>query len=196
MPSDHGEDIWIASQFPRDYIGTILDVGAYDGESGSISLVLEWAGWKAICVEPNPGCEELLKRRTHYWMGACSDFCGISPFHLNVSCNPTFSSLRPTKDNPHWRPNSNDRWEVIEVEVKTADRVLEDFVVESLDAVSIDTEGTELDVLKGLDLDRWKPKVLVVESWDDGSPVVDYLKAHGYDRVDRRMVNDLFVRRD
>ena len=63
-----------------------------------------------------------------------------------------------------------------------------------LHALSIDTEGTELDVLKGLDLAKWRPKAMVVECWDAVNPIVDYLKAFGYERVQRRVVNDFYLR--
>lgn len=59
--------------------------------------------------------------------------------------------------------------------------------------VSIDTENTELDVLKGFDINRWKPKLLVIENNYDESFIADYLKPFGYVRDRRVGGNDFFI---
>jgi hypothetical protein len=52
-----------------------------------------------------------------------------------------------------------------------------------IDFVSVDVEGTELEVLKGLDLSRFRPRVLVVESHSENARIAlyDYLvEMNGY----------------
>ena len=48
----HGEDLYIRSLFPEDYIGVCIEVGAYDGVTFSNTLYLEQNGWKCLCIEP------------------------------------------------------------------------------------------------------------------------------------------------
>ena len=190
------EHHWITSCFPRDFVGYCVEVGAYDGQEGSITLALEHAGWYGLAVEPNPDLEISIKdHRERYWMGACSDFTGEAEFHIYKPTPAGFSSLKPVTTHPTWHPTEND-WEIVTVQVDTLDRLLDRFEFPQIDAVSIDTESTELDVLRGFDLDRWKPKCLVIESWDVDGPVIPYLKERGYKRVDRHIVTDLFLRVD
>jgi FkbM family methyltransferase len=65
--------------------------------------------------------------------------------------------------------------------------------ITNIDFVSIDTENTELDVLKGFDIKRWKPKLFVIENNFDEPFIAEYLKEFGYERVKRVAVNDFFV---
>lgn len=190
------EDLWALAQFPPEYVGWAVEVGAYDGVQTSNTLALEQLGWKVLVVEPNPEIEKVLRsRRSTVWMGACSDYSGRGEFHINPSGPAGLSSLRPNLRRPEYPAPKEEYWKTIEVEVATLDDLLGRFEFPILDAVSVDTEGTELDVLRGLDLDRWRPKVLIVESWDAFNPVVPWLADHGYEHVERRNVNDLFTRR-
>ena len=64
-----------------------------------------------------------------------------------------------------------------------------------IDLVSIDTEGCELDVLDGFDLDRFKPRVLVIENdRPSGGEIEPYLTERGYRKFHRQTINDFYVR--
>ena len=57
-------------------------------------------------------------------------------------------------------------------------------------------EGGELDVLNGLNLDRFKPRVLLVENdRPSGGDIEPYLDARGYRKFHRQVINDFYVRR-
>ena len=60
--------------------------------------------------------------------------------------------------------------------------------------ISIDTEGTELDVLKGLNLDKWDISLLVVENNFEDSNISDYLLTQGYYKDARWKINDFYIR--
>ena len=66
--------------------------------------------------------------------------------------------------------------------------------LEKIDFVSIDTEGTELEVLMGFDINRWKPRLFIIENNFDEPKLADYLKDFGYKFSQRLGVNDFFVR--
>jgi Methyltransferase FkbM domain len=56
-----------------------------------------------------------------------------------------------------------------------------------IDLLSVDVEGVDLEVLKGLNFDIYNPKVIVVESWIDdlngilGGEIHDFLTKKGYE---------------
>lgn len=191
------ENLWIESQFPRDFRGHAVECGAWDGQEGSHTLALEHAGWTVLCVEPNPDCETPLKIwRDKYVMCAASDHDAekeLLHIHARAGAASGFTSLHPVIDNPKCRPEDGALWQMVNVRVRTLRRLLVEAEFPKLDVAVIDTEGTELDVLKGLDLVVFRPKVLVVESWDEDSETARYVIAHGYRHVGRLTVNDLFV---
>jgi FkbM family methyltransferase len=84
--------------------------------------------------------------------------------------------------------------EEIKVEVKKLDTVLSRINLEKIDFVSIDTEGTEIEVLMGFDINRWKPRLFIIENNFDEPKFSDYLKDFGYKFSQRIGVNDFFVR--
>ena len=66
-----------------------------------------------------------------------------------------------------------------------------------IDVVSIDTEGCELDVLDGFTLERFKPRVLVIENdRPSGSDIEPYLTDRGYRKFHRQKINDFYIRKD
>ncbi len=66
-----------------------------------------------------------------------------------------------------------------------------------IDLVSIDTEGCELDVLDGFSLERFKPRILVIENdRPAGAALEPYLTGRGYRKFHRRKINDFYVRTD
>jgi FkbM family methyltransferase len=191
------EDAWVTKVFPRDFVGYAVEVGAYNGQAGSTTLALQQAGWTTLAIEPNPDLEPGLKLcRPLYRMYACGSASGEAEFHINEADPPCYSSLNPTKNHPVWHPAEGAIWKTVTVPVRTLDSILDEVAFTQLDFLSIDTEGTELDVLNGFTMSRWKPKVVIVESWDDQSPVIAWMENRAYKRVHRHVVNDFFVPRE
>jgi FkbM family methyltransferase len=66
-----------------------------------------------------------------------------------------------------------------------------------IDLLSIDVEGQELQVLKGLDFTKYRPKVIIVESWDfhrfRETDVFVHLTGLGYDLRHLAYVNAFFT---
>ncbi len=55
--------------------------------------------------------------------------------------------------------------EVQKIKTKTLNQILSETIYSNqiIDLISIDVEGSELDILKGFDLEKYKPKIIVVE---------------------------------
>ena len=185
---------WILDQFAREYLGWAVDVGASDGVSVNTTWALEkHHRWNVLSVEPNPDyIPQLTKERALVEQCACDCESGEATFHVHEQNPEAFSSLRPHV-RPDMHPGGDMRWRKITVKVRTLDQLLEKWQFPRLDALCVDTEGTELDVLKGCDLARWKPKVVVTECWDRVGPIDPYLESFGYQKRARNVHNDIFV---
>lgn len=185
--SDNGIDQRVAEIFDT-HIGHACDVGANDGRFNSNTLSFEERGWTVLCVEPNPLLAESGRERRKLWRevacGAadedCVDFgvCGpMMPY-------PSRSSLGTQP-----RDSGGPAEKVVKVMVRTLDRLLEEAGFPRLDYLTVDVEGWERDVMAGFTVERWKPRVIVLEEWTDNAIVIP-----GYTVVERRLYDNLYVR--
>lgn len=188
---------WIADQFPALYPGWAVDVGASDGISINSTYHLERTfRWTVLSVEANPDfLPHLTKHRA--WVESCA--CAAEPaeradFRVHLDNPEAYSALKPRRHaQQHAEPTA--RWTTVPVKVETVDRLLSKWQFPRLDALCVDVEGNELDVLEGANLLKWKPKVVLAESWDDPDlPLESWLAARGYKRVGRNVHNSLFLK--
>ena len=199
--SQFGEDKIIQSYFPQDYKGVCIDVGAVDGISMSNSYHFELHGWFCISAEANPDMYEALKMNrvaaVHCAVGS-EDKLEIEFNVVNLSAqggNETAVSA-VTIDERLLRQHDFLKPIIYKVNVpmKTLDTILKDYpAIDKIDFVSIDTEGTELEVLKGFDIARWMPKLFVIENNYNDPWIEEYLKPFGYTKVLRNEVNDFYT---
>lgn len=200
-----GEDAIVLDYF-AGRVGVYVDVGAFDGVISSNTYALQLAGWRGVCVEPSPiAFNQLVARRlssvTECVQCACVDKSdvGTMPFMLLDSI-PQFSGISPDAEKV-WRECAvmgvAVHPQVINVRAMTLDDVLHQSALDigQIDFASIDTEGTELDVLRGFDLDRWKPQLLCIESNDWRSVGLnDYLAFRGYRVLHAMEINTFYER--
>ncbi len=197
-PPNYGLSDIIASYFPLGYAGHAVDVGASDGTTCNSTYGLEKIrGWTVLSVEPNPEFHDWLKEhRGLIEPFACADFMGSATMTINVDGPEAYSTIGeiPAKGLSMYK-----EWTKIQVPVTTVEELLAKHEFPQLDVLCVDTEGTELSVLKGVDLKKWKPKVVVTECWDLNGPIDGYLADLGYQkfsRVQPESVNDLFLLND
>jgi len=67
------------------------------------------------------------------------------------------------------------------VQVDTLQKILErQSVPNDFDLLSIDTEGYDYAVIRGMDLSRFRPRVIITERNANDDEKFNYLKQHGY----------------
>lgn len=189
---EQDQDRWIREQFDPGFSGYAVDVGANDGVFFSNTAALEESGWIVLCIEANDSYGEVLEsRRKLVRMVAVSDHeAEEESFYLNPGCPASYSSLDPSRLEQA-KQAAIDRYratglvrpiDMIEqiVRVRTVAGLLDEVGFPRLDLLTVDVEGTELDVLRGSALDKWKPRCIIAESWTDGSEITDFLKPLGY----------------
>lgn len=192
----------IKTFFPDNHIGSCVEVGASHGTVSSNTLHFEQIGWKCLCIEPNPGLYSSLKvNRAHTINAAVSSAEEFElPFHIVTLSNgdeTAISGLVLDQKLIETHPVKSVR--TIMVPIKSLDFCLEShnflFTDKVIDFVSVDTEGTELDVLKSVDLNKWYIKLLVVENnHDDDTEIRKYLQKFNYKKVMRYQINDFYWR--
>ncbi len=186
-----GEDRLVWEYFERTPRGYFAEIGANDPEVGSQTFLLEENGWRGVLVEPQPALYERLRLRrpnSLIFQAACGSPAQRGKALLNIATVDSRSSLK--KDNHDSAVTFSS---TVEVEVLTLNEILEASHCPGLDFLSIDVEGAELDVLKGLDLQRHHPRLIIVEDYVFTYAVHRHLRAAGYKLVKRTGSNNWYV---
>ena len=169
--------------FPEDGEHVLIDVGAH---IGGFSKPFAEKGWQVLAFEPEPENFQELKS-------------ALQPFSQAI-CIPKAVSDRAQKSVPfhlskeHWgihslAPFHSTHTVTINVETVTLNEVLQNYNINKTNLVKIDTEGADYFVLKGLDLETYKPSVVMCEFMDGRTvphfgynhhQMVFHMKEHGY----------------
>lgn len=82
----------------------------------------------------------------------------------------------------------------IQVNAVTLDKLLSENNINSIDLLSVDVEGSELDVLRGIDLKNIKPTLILIEDKHLYLVKHRYLVRHGYVLAQRHNRNCWYIR--
>ena len=211
--SQYGEDRILWELFGGHRHGFFIEVGAWNGVTFSNTYFLEQMGWTGLLIEPLPQHFEACVRnrpRSRVIHAACTGpQQGPTIRFTRVVGNEILSCISPEPAHAERCRREGSRFEEIEVPAITLDRLIarernhdwtdrgpwRPHVGWQIDLVSIDVEGGEMEVLRGFNLDRFKPKVLLIENnLPSGAPVAKYLQNAGYHQVHRQVINDFWVR--
>ncbi len=174
--------------------GTFVEVGANDPVAGSQTWLLEQNGWRGVLVEPQSAhCEKLRQQRKNskVFQAACSSPANEGEMDLMIAAHDGASTLQPQRDTHGIRFVGTER-----VKVTTLDRVLNEARVEKVDFLSLDVEGHEIEVMRGLDFDRFKPALILIEDGVRDLSKHRFLKSRGYKLVKRTSLNNWYVPRE
>lgn len=157
--------------------GFYIEAGAYDGVLQSNTKYLEEKyGWTGLLVEPSPKVFESLQKNR--------------PNNININKCLVSSTYESNKidfalDNGPMASVNNMRnikdAEIIKVECDTLENILDANNIKQIDFMSLDTEGYELEVLRGMNLQKHRPKYLMIEIYkDDKIKILNYLTENDY----------------
>ncbi len=181
-----GHETRLVPEFFGGRKGFFVEVGANDPRERSQTWHLEQAGWTGVLIEPQPDLADKLRTaRTAKVFGvACSspENAGRTlPLHV---AGP-LSGLDRERLAPGTEPET-----VINVPIRTLDSILEEArAPQGFDFLSIDVEGHEIEVLRGFDAARWRPRLILLEDHVGDLTKHRFLSAAGY-RIIRRYENN------
>jgi FkbM family methyltransferase len=174
--------------------GTFLEIGANDPVLLSQTWHLAQLGWMGVLVEPIPELADRLRLErpdSRVVQAVCSGPHSPQTMTLRVPQGTGHATVME-----RFADKRDKLVRTLTVPVTTADQVVAAHLSDRLDFVSIDVEGHEADVLRGLTLERWMPRLVLVE--DD---MVDLapsrlLWSKGYRMLRRTQNNNWWIPRD
>ena len=208
----HGEfiegicvDNVLRNYFPDyDYKGVFLDVGAFEPIKISNSYHFEKNGWEVYCFEANTNSIPLLKehRKNVFNYAIYDENKDEVEFNI-VESGPDnwtagFSSIELDENISKTFPCDNKKITKIKIPQKTLNNILENELinVKNIDILQIDIEGGELKCLYGLDLNKYQPKIILVENIMRDLKINDYLFQFGYILDKQISYNQFYIKKE
>jgi FkbM family methyltransferase len=161
------QDVWVLVETRNKRGGFFVEFGATDGVTESNTLLLEKEyGWRGILCEPNPQMfAALSSNRAASIDGRCVTGRTGDIVRLVVPETTGLSfveSIAPV--DKYVKARKSSKRQVFDVEtVSLHDLLLKHGAPASIDFMSIDTEGAEMEILNAFDFNEWDIRLLCVE---------------------------------
>jgi FkbM family methyltransferase len=148
--------------------GFYVEIGAGDGVKISNTYLLEKADWQGIIVDPvNYSSENIKlrkcikdKRAVYSKSGLKLQFLAVAPIPESSLQGENFSGiLEHIGDYGKTLPNK-----IIDVETVSLNDLLEQYnAPNKIDYISIDTEGSEFEIIKNFDFNKYDVEIFTIE---------------------------------
>ena len=145
--------------------GFYVDVGAFSPDEHSVTRAFYDLGWSGINIEPNPQrIAELKAKRTRDINLGVAASSTEGTVQLHVVADTGLTTAEPSIAERHKASG----WDVsvIEVPRRSLSGILDEYLVlgQPIHFLKIDVEGHEAQTIRGIDLSRHRPWVIVVEA--------------------------------
>ncbi len=160
------QDLWVLWESLGRAPGVFLDIGAGDGKYLSNTLLLEQSGWSGVLVEPNLRYySELAKRRSPAIQKCVWDVDDQDMTLISVAGNLELSRLDVIAEKDQLElEGKRDQHSKDIVRSTTISSIISEYKMPKvIDYLSIDIEGAEYTVLKSLEFERQKFRLITVE---------------------------------
>lgn len=197
--AQYGEDVFVWDYFKSKTTGTYIDIGANHPFKISNTYLLYRRGWRGVTVEPIPR----LWRRHQKWRPddislncAISDRVGSEKFvELTPGVLSTFDESLADEEIRLGQARLVRKYDVVVMTLyELFDQYFQD---KKVDFMSIDTEGFDVQVLRGNDWSKLRPRLIVTETSTVGRgstqiEVDGFLRRCGYHSINKFGCNTFY----
>jgi FkbM family methyltransferase len=199
--SQFGEDLIIENLINKKN-GIYVDVGCNDPISGNNFFKLYLLGWKGICIDGNIDVlknykkirpndivvNELISEKEKELVFYISDDNKVS----------TGSETQFNIAKEKWKFNETNKKILV---AKTLTQVLDIYLDSNykIDVLSIDVEGMDFEVLLGLNLKKYTPKIIIIELGElnkikiEDNNIYKLLTQMGYKLISQTFITSFFI---
>lgn len=167
-------------------IKSILDIGAQIGDF-TVMCKEVWPNSKIVCIEANKECDLYLKSLgVEYYLEVLSDSVKEVDFYTHVGSSVHTGNSYYKENTRFFTPG---QYVILKKTTSTLDQLLEG---RSFDFIKIDTQGSEIDIIKGgLEVCKTAEYILLevaLTEYNLGAPqhddVVSFMDSIGYEVFD------------
>lgn len=192
-----GDDIQLNKLIKNAKPGVYVDIGCWHPVKSSNTYYFYLRGWKGICIDPNPELKSLYDR-----FRPKDNFinCAIGTEKKKVTyfqLNDNYSTMNTLNYDFIKKHNLESQIkDTVNVPMYNLKNILDKNILEGerLDFFDIDVEGFDLEVLKSNDWNKYRPKIILIETDlsiqnDINSEIVQYLKSVNYKLIAKSIIN-------
>ena len=192
--AEFAEDIMVNRIFKNYNAGIYVDIGAYHPQKGSLTHSLYKKGWRGINIDISKTSIDLFniaRPKDLNINSAISNFNGETFYYENSPINQQNSLIM-----------DNENQKKVKINCNTLNYVLEKNNIIKVDYINIDTEGTELQILHGIDFKKYKPLLFTIEensfNLNDPSKLkkISFMQKNNYELINIIGVTMFFVSRN
>lgn len=158
--------------------GIYVEAGAHDGiDQSNTKYLNERLGWKGILVEPSRSAfDKLIVNRSN---DICVHGCLVSSDYAEQVVWGDFDG--GLMSSVEGKRLDSSRMNLKSAPAITLDKLFSDNGITRVDFISLDTEGYELEILKGIDFTRVIPRYFLIEIYSRDYEAIDtYMDSKGY----------------
>lgn len=180
------QDLWVWYELDGLRDGFFVEFGATNGRTNSNTWLLEHRfGWKGILAEPNVHWHADLKRNRSATIDTrcVAETSGQTVEFLSPD-DPELSTMVSYSAADHFADVRRDAPRCTVETISLEDLLVAHAAPTRIDYMSVDTEGSELEILSAFDFGRWDVRLLSVEHNNTGreQDFDKLLAPHGYVR--------------
>ena len=206
--SQFGEDVMLrgflgyGEKWAWNYQGFWVDIGAHHPTRLSNTKMFSRVGWRGINVDASTDAiaafNRQRKRDINVNVGIGREEGTLEYFQMSASPMNTFSREFAEKA---IASGAARLVKTVKVPVITLKTLLDQYLPkgQTIDFMSIDCEGLDLEILESNDWSRYCPEYILIEihtsgkNWEiPSTPAARFLKDHGYERVGQCSCTSLF----
>lgn len=193
--SQFDQDVWVLEKFPINN-GFFIDVGFSDGVSLSNTYLLELNGWSGIGIDPEPNNYQ-QRKNTRIFKEAVYSQPDVELDFVKYGMLSGF--LNEINTDLHKKIITEKKPEIIKVKTKTLDDILRlancpNFI----HYMSLDTEGSEYEILKTFPFNKYSFGCITVEHnyvESQRHKIKILLESHGYTLDKQLKIDDCYVQK-
>jgi FkbM family methyltransferase len=191
------QDLNVLNFYKHKHNGYFVDIGANDGKYISNTYLLEKKyNWNGICIEPAPNeYDKLNKCRDCICENVALFSSSGNKLEFKVFNDSVYSGLSDTLT-PH-NNTINANYNTIVLYTKTLTEILDsNNAPQFIDYLSLNTEGSEYEILLGLDTNKYKFGLIHIEhNYFEHlrKKIKDFLLENGYIYVRENKWDDIYI---
>jgi FkbM family methyltransferase len=161
--SQNFEDVFLARCFQGRTDGFYIDVGAQHEEADSVTRHFYEVGWSGINIEPVSEFAETFRCRERDQTVCCAAGSEETMMPMAISLHSGLSSF--DKENASKTESMGLLAETRMIKIRRLNDILADLGLpeKRFEFLKVDVEGYELEVIKGIDLSRYCPRIILCE---------------------------------
>lgn len=202
--SQYNQDEYIYKKFFKNKKnkGFFLEIGADDGiRFSNCKFFEETLKWDGIAIEAREQAyNKLIKNRKCNCIHAVlsdieenTTFLDIKGYGLGLSgLIDKYDKRHVMRINNEIKNINNEGHDIINVKTEKLNNILDKYNVTNIDFLSIDTEGSEIDILKTLDFNKYNINVITIEDNYNDSKLMDFFIKNNYSLIQQIKCDKIF----